>query len=63
MATQKFKVGDRVLLNSGGPVMTVTKYEPVDSEEVICQWFANGKLEEKAFNQNVLRPYEAPRFF
>jgi uncharacterized protein YodC (DUF2158 family) len=63
MAKQKFKTGDRVLLNSGGPTMTVVKYEPSDEEDVICQWFLGGKLEEKAFNQDVLRPYEPPKFF
>lgn len=59
---QKFKIGDRVVLNSGGPVMTVVKYEPSDGEDVICQWFYSNKLEEKAFNQNVLRTYQPPSF-
>jgi uncharacterized protein YodC (DUF2158 family) len=60
---QKFKIGERVRLNAGGPVMTVVKYEPNDGEDVICQWFYGNKLEEKAFNQNVLRIYEPPRMF
>jgi len=62
-ATQKFKTGDRVVLSSGGPTMTVVRYEPSDSDEVVCQWFYKDKLEEKAFHQDVLRPYEPPRFF
>jgi uncharacterized protein YodC (DUF2158 family) len=60
---KKFNAGDRVVLNSGGPTMTVLKYEPIDGEDVICQWFNNNKLEEKAFNQNVIRLYQPPQFF
>lgn len=62
-AQQKFKTGDRVILNSGGPVMTVVKYEPENGEDVICQWFYSNKLEEKAFNQNVIELYITPSFF
>jgi uncharacterized protein YodC (DUF2158 family) len=62
MPAQKFKTGDRVVLKSGGPVMTVLKYEPLDGDEVICQWFQGSKLEEKAFHQDVLTPYSV-RFF
>ena len=61
--TQLFKIGDIVILKSGGPVMTVVRYEPSDSDEVVCQWFYNNKLEEKAFHQNVLTKYVAPSFF
>jgi uncharacterized protein YodC (DUF2158 family) len=60
---QKFKTGDRVVLSSGGPAMTVVKYEPSNGDEVICQWFHSNKLEEKAFHQDVLRPYQSPKFF
>lgn len=31
------KIGDQVVLNSGGPVMTVEK---VDGDRVICSWDA-----------------------
>jgi uncharacterized protein YodC (DUF2158 family) len=62
-ATQKFKTGDRVVLSSRGPTMTVVRYEPSDSDEVVCQWFYKDKLEEKAFHQDVLLPYRAPQFF
>lgn len=64
MATvQKFKTGDRVVLSSGGPTMTAVRYEPSDSDEVVCQWFYNNKLEEKAFHQDVLTPYQPPVYF
>lgn len=63
MTKQKFKTGDKVVLISGGPTMTVVRYEPKDGEEVICQWFFKNKLEEKAFHQEVLEDYQQPRFF
>lgn len=31
-----FKKGDKVELNSGGPVMTVKE---IDGENVVCEWF------------------------
>lgn len=40
MAAQ-LKAGDVVVLNSGGPNMTVTK---VESDVVTCQWFDGKKL-------------------
>lgn len=57
MTAQKFKTGDKVSLISGGPSMTVVRYEPKDGEEVVCQWFYKNKLEEKAFHQGTLKPY------
>jgi len=56
MAEQRFKIGDRVELISGGPAMTVTRYEPKDSEDVVCQWFdKNDNRKEKAFHQDTLQ--------
>jgi len=57
MASQKFKPGSVVVLLSGGPPMTVIKYE---GEEVICQWFNKQTREEKAFPQEALKIYVAP---
>jgi uncharacterized protein YodC (DUF2158 family) len=57
------KYSDRVVLSSGGPVMTVVRYEPSDSDEVVCQWFYKDKLEEKAFHHDVLRPDTPLTFF
>lgn len=56
--TKKFKPGDAVVLNSGGPTMTVVRYDPADGEEVVCQWFNKEKLDERAFHQDVIRLYE-----
>lgn len=43
--------------------MTVVRYEPKDGEEVVCQWFHNNKLEEKAFHQGTLKVYIPPEYF
>ena len=41
-----FKVGDIVMLRSGGPEMTVAKEKyGIDDDEVECQWFGGRKLE------------------
>jgi uncharacterized protein YodC (DUF2158 family) len=36
MAPESFQLGDRVLLKSAGPVMTVTE---LSDGQVWCQWF------------------------
>lgn len=46
-----FKPGDLVVLKSGGPEMTVKQ---LNSEDVICQWFAGKKLEQGRFNEDSL---------
>lgn len=38
-AKKKFKLGDVVMLNSGGPRMTVTETPDSDDDEVYCLWF------------------------
>ena len=60
---QKFKVGDPVMLNSGGPKMTVTgewegPNEDDDSESNplirLCAWFHEGKVDEAYFHEDCL---------
>ncbi|MBQ4773474.1 DUF2158 domain-containing protein [Pectobacterium versatile] len=52
------KVGDLVVLKSGGPEMTV---KAIYLDEVLCQWFAGKKLENGRFAQNSLtRPTPKP---
>ena len=56
MATeQKFKIGDEVRHKSGGPKMVVKGYA---GEEVICEWFDQSTLHEKAFHPDTLKKYE-----
>jgi len=49
---RKFKSGDLVMLVYGGDPMTVKAYL---SDEVICQWYADGKLLEGYFREASLR--------
>lgn len=36
----KFKIGSRVKLNSGGPTMTVRE---IEGENIVCSWFNSSK--------------------
>jgi uncharacterized protein YodC (DUF2158 family) len=47
-----FKVGDVVVLNSGGPEMTV---EALSGDRVVCCWFNNGKNERAQFALAMLK--------
>ena len=54
----KYKIGDKVKLKSGGPVMTVhqtsVEHPPRYQGNYRCQWFAGKKLEEGYFPENSL---------
>lgn len=56
MATEKlkFKIGDTVILNSGGPVMSVKALPTESSSSYTCQWFAGKKLDQGAFKGEQL---------
>lgn len=52
----KFKEGDLVVLNSGGPTMTVSHY---DYGEVYCKWFDKQHLEHISnFTEGSIKIYE-----
>ncbi|MDT3608025.1 YodC family protein [Cronobacter dublinensis] len=58
----KFKIGDLVILKSGGPSMTVQKaILNLQNDEFTglyqCQWFAGKKLETGKFPEDSLEPY------
>ena len=56
---QKFKPGDIVRLKSGGPKMTVIKYDPAQGADLTCQWFEkDSQFKEKSFNQDALEVYQ-----
>lgn len=56
MATGKeFAVGDIVKLKSGGPDMTVQRWDKVYLYYT-CQWFAGKKLESGDFKAESLEP-------
>lgn len=60
MSEPKFSPGDVVFLKSGGPNMTVKNYE--DNHEVVCSWFKDQDLKEKAFPDSMLKKYEPADF-
>jgi len=50
---QEFKIGDIVRLKSGGPDMTVQRFD-VAYAYYTCQWFAGKKLESGDFKEASL---------
>jgi len=52
----KFKIGDIVQLNSGGPEMTVKTILDSAGGNYRCQWFAGKKLESGDFPLASLKP-------
>lgn len=65
---KKWKTGDVVRLNSGGPAMTVEGYNviggigtPVYSDtQVDCSWFEKNKKHEGVFHEDMLKAYKVP---
>ncbi|GHT51770.1 hypothetical protein AGMMS49982_10110 [Bacteroidia bacterium] len=65
---KKFKIGDVVCLNSGGPNMTVERYskleklnskETEETSKVECRYFDDkGELKVSVFEQGVLHLIE-----
>jgi len=51
---QRFKPGDIVKLMSGSYPMTVVRYDPEDSLEVVCTWYSEEDFKERSFNQDLL---------
>ena len=51
MTNQEIKVGDIVMLKSGGPEMTV-----IDKVEnsFMCKWFHEGEVKKETFNSEEL---------
>ena len=44
---EEIKAGDRVMLKSGGPEMTVKE---IKGDEAECTWFNDGKLSQESFS-------------
>lgn len=58
MSQPKFKVGQIVQLNSGGPAMTIKSIvdNPIDCEIFYrCQWFDKNTLKEGIFTQDTIQ--------
>jgi uncharacterized protein YodC (DUF2158 family) len=55
----QFKKGDRVILKSGGPVMTVKE---VSGQDIVCEWYESGKgFDIRSFDQEELTPAPSPK--
>lgn len=55
----KFKAGDVVVLNSGGPQMTVESYSTNDPQKLTCTWFdKNNERKSEHFQEAALKKYE-----
>lgn len=54
---EDFKVGDIVVLKSGGPDMTVAD---VKDQRVFCKWFFKGKYAEQVFKKELLKEADKP---
>lgn len=56
MSGNKFKIGDIVKLNAGGPSMSVTEVKTLrgDGPTVWCKWFGGKKLETGSFPEDTL---------
>ena len=53
---KKFKVGDQVVLKSGGPTMTVDGAGGEYTDIVSCKWFVGHKLQDGDFQPDALEP-------
>jgi uncharacterized protein YodC (DUF2158 family) len=51
MTEASFRAGDQVVLQSGGPSMTV---ETVNGSHVTCSWFSGSELKRDVFPQAAL---------
>jgi len=52
--TSEFKVGDVVVLKSGGPNMTIDYIESGSDAKARCCWFSNNKQEFGLFRVEML---------
>lgn len=58
MSNEQFQIGDTVMLNSGGPIMTVKEITDA-GKEVRCIWFNNGII-SSAFFPNASVKKQSP---
>lgn len=59
----KFKIGDVVILKSGGPMMTVHNLGDYSQsggpkEGVLCVWFNNQQKNEDVFHEDTVELYD-----
>jgi uncharacterized protein YodC (DUF2158 family) len=54
----QFKAGDKVRLKSGGPTMTVERFDTL-VQQYCCVWFAKDVSKRDLFDAAVLEPAES----
>jgi uncharacterized protein YodC (DUF2158 family) len=63
MSTEDIKVGDLVMLKSGGPKMTVSQLGNFMMKGIEngakCTWFDKATLKEEVFHVEAIKPYVA----
>ena len=55
-----FACGDKVVLKSGGPPMTVDKQPDPLRDFYVCVWFKGASKEVGHFSEHLLETYVAP---
>lgn len=58
MSDDERKVGDVVVLKSGGPAMTVMV---ISGNDAVCAWTEKGRSKKQSFPSDTLKRYEPPR--
>jgi uncharacterized protein YodC (DUF2158 family) len=53
----QYKIGDLVVLKSGGPVLTVEKDKIQDSPHIYCIWFRDGSVFKQNFHPDTLEKW------
>lgn len=56
----QFNIGDKVILKSDGPTMTIEEYDE-NFGQYICRWFdSKGNIQQGMFKPETLKFYEPP---
>ena len=54
----KFRSGDKVQLQSGGPEMTVDGNYDEENDNYYCSWFSGTEIKHEYFTEPALKKYE-----
>lgn len=49
----KLKIGQSVMLKSGGPIMQIMA---MDRGDCLCRWFYKGAIKKRIFHSSMLKP-------
>ncbi|HHC4621672.1 TPA: YodC family protein [Klebsiella pneumoniae] len=54
---EKFEPGTLVQLKSGGPIMTVERFDK-SLDKYCCEWFSNGKRNSEMFKATSIQKFK-----